>query len=184
MGSRFLQARGSWSAHGLPWVSLSGSWLNLLCSCLCLFDTIMSYMRWMENIQRLSNWKWKWILCVIKDYLIHKLYFVYVVEATIFLHWKLNINTWVHFLACCKYVYICFHLWNSCIHGVEFHSDPHTSFRFPMKSPTPPHQPPQKNQILSSNHVGALTILRDIWTFWSDFNRIGCRYCCVNWYVQ
>jgi hypothetical protein len=43
--------------------------------------------------------KWAYILRVIKAYLIHDLYFVYVVEAFITLNWKLNINTWVHFLA-------------------------------------------------------------------------------------
>ena len=40
--------------------------------------------------------KWKWILCVWKDYLVHDLYFVYVVEAFITLkHVEANFIMWV-----------------------------------------------------------------------------------------
>ena len=62
---------------------------KLLCSCLHLFDVVIELHPVDENMfNDFLIGKWMWIEYVIKACLLHDMYYVYVVEAFITLHWK------------------------------------------------------------------------------------------------
>ena len=86
----------------------------------------------MDEKQTMKNVEiWKWVLYVIKSYLNHDVWFVYLVEALItFKLEKNSLNSWVplvqiHLFFLNKLLFVL---------GVDFHSDPRTCIRFPMKS--------------------------------------------------
>ena len=43
------QARGSWSAHGIPWVLLSRLWLTYCAHFLVCLMQLLGYMLWMKK---------------------------------------------------------------------------------------------------------------------------------------
>ena len=84
------QAKGSWSAHMLLWVFLS---ILLLCSYLCLFDTIIELHATNEKNKKIKKCSMTFSLVSNMDFTCNKgiikfLYFVYVVEAFITLNWE------------------------------------------------------------------------------------------------
>ena len=82
MGSRCLQTRGSWSAHGLPLHVSLQIVANIICFCLCFFDAIIELQAMAENMfNDFIFGNWNWISYVIEEYLIHDLYHAYAVEA-------------------------------------------------------------------------------------------------------
>ena len=89
LGSRFLQTRGLWRAHGLPWILQSRLWLSnyVLFSLFAWCNHWVTCYEW-KFVQWISIGQWKWILYVKNACLIQGLYFVYVVETCITLHWK------------------------------------------------------------------------------------------------
>ena len=62
---------------------------KLLCFYICLLDVIVELHPMDEECSMtLLFWKWKWNFCAINAYLLKDVYFVYVVEAFITLHWN------------------------------------------------------------------------------------------------
>jgi hypothetical protein len=138
MTTWFLQIGGSWNTHGsLEFCSLDWGWV-IEPSCFCLLDAIVG-LRVVDE-KTLNDFlirNWKWILYVIVYYLVQSLYFDYVVEAFITLHSKAQHK---HMSPFSSLLLVCVHFFffiNFSYIRVYFHSDPHTSFRLPMKSPPP-----------------------------------------------
>ena len=87
--------------------------------------------------------KWKWILYIIRAYLFHDLYYVYVVETFITVKWETQHKSMSNPFSSLSLAFI--HLFLS-IHfscmdiGILDHSHACMSFRFPMKNPPTRHR--------------------------------------------
>ena len=84
------QARGSWSAHGLPWVLLSRLWLSYCALVFVYLMQTLSYILWMKKInQCLPNNIKTNMNCTCNKGIINPWFiFVYVMETFITYIWK------------------------------------------------------------------------------------------------
>jgi hypothetical protein len=105
---------------------------------LSLFDWCNHWVtcyEWKEMFNDFLIGKWKWVLYVIKTYLIHDLY---IMEESTTLTLTLKYKC-ISLFSSMLLVHInfSFSLLNSRILGVRFHNDPSTSCTFSIKSPPP-----------------------------------------------
>ena len=137
-GSRYLLTGDTWSSHGLPWVLLPGLWLSFMRYCLCVFDAIIELHIMDEKMfNDFLIGRWKWIVYVIRVYLIHDLAF-WICSEFIKLNWKARYKYMSPFSMPLVHMHLFFSfLINFAYIWSLISMDPRMSFSFSMKSPPP-----------------------------------------------